>query len=138
MARAAATGPAGPDTRPLGATEPAGTGTRTPAELLALASRFSVDRNALAPDDRGYDRRLVLHVERERADRWWIRRGARDGEVYNLVTGQFDDDWTALHTLGADREVYLLGRDAAVELALAVPLDVLTGDNVTWRWPHRG
>lgn len=138
MARAAATGPAGPDAPALGATEPAGTGSRTPAELLELASRFSIDRNDRAPGEHGHDRWLVLHVERERPGRWWIRRGTRDGEIYNLATSQFDDDWTAVHTLGDDRDVYLLDRDAAVELALAMPLDVLTGDNVSWRWPHRG
>jgi hypothetical protein len=110
---------------------------RTTADLLALASRFTVDRNTAAVGDRERRSDLVLHVERQfGTDRWFVRQVGTG--VYNVATGDFDDDWTYRHPLDGDRSMYLLDRDEALELAHALPMDVLTGYNGTWRWQRHG
>jgi hypothetical protein len=104
------------------------------AALMAMASRFTLDRNAVAPGDRAWRPDLVLHVERERTRRWWIRQIGSGGDVYNVNTGCFDDDWVVRHTSGEARDAYLLALDEALELAHALPAEVLTGLDTTWRW----
>lgn len=91
--------------------------TTTPdtADLLALASRFTLDRNTCGPEDRQYRSWLVLHVERRGNTQWIIRRCGRDGDVFNPVTGEFDTDWTVGHC--DDPLIYRLDRDDALRRA---------------------
>jgi hypothetical protein len=109
---------------------------RATEDLLALASRFTVDRNDAAPGDRAHRPDLVLHVSRERTGRWFVQQIGSGGDVYNVATGAFDTDWAFRHA--EDRRPYLLDRDQALELAHALPHAVLTGHDITWRWQRRG
>ncbi|WP_410570572.1 hypothetical protein [Amycolatopsis sp. cmx-4-61] len=115
---------------------PGMTTAHTAEDLLALASRFTVDRNDAAPGDRAHRPDLVPHVARERGGRWFIQQIGSGGDVCNVASGAFDTDWAFRHA--EDRAEYLLDRDAALELAYALPREVLTGDDTTWRWRRRG
>jgi hypothetical protein len=104
---------------------------RTTAELLTLASQFTVNRNTAEPGDYDYRPDLVLHVERERTGRWVV---SQCGLVYNLDTGRFDDDRTVRYAEGNERDAYVLDRDEALDLAHALPVDVLFWVDSAWRW----
>jgi hypothetical protein len=103
------------------------------ADLLALASRFTMDGNTCLPEDQRYRASLVLHVERRGNTQWVIRRGGRDGDVFNPVTGEFDTDWTVGHS--DDPLVYRLDRDEALRRAteLLPQLHETGRDNQAWR-----
>jgi hypothetical protein len=113
--------------------------TRTDADLLTLASRFTVDRNTAPPGERTHDASLVLHVEREVTGRWFLRQTGPGGMIFNVERGRFDVDWAFTHPEHpSDRDAYLLDRDEALDLAAELPLGVLTGHEPAWQRVRRG
>lgn len=83
-------------------------------DLLAAATTFTLDVNTVAPDHLGWDKRLVLRVERRLPDQWCI---TDLGMVLHLNTGRWYPDGPELAATDVVLEFHT-SRDRAIHRAL--------------------